>query len=99
MGKKVGPDRRYTDAFRAEAVKLVQDGNVTQNEAARRLDMSVKTLGYWVRQARKGKLAARSSAPSELEAEVSRLRKEVASLKVDNEILKKAAAYFAKESR
>ncbi len=99
MGKKVGPDRQYTEQFRSEAVKLVREHGVSQIDAARRLDMSVKTLGYWVRQAKKGKLAPHASSPSELAAELSRLRKEVASLKVDNEILRKAAAYFAKESR
>ncbi len=65
------------------------------------LEMSSSTLGKWVSQARKGQsVSARSArAPvGEMEAEVSRLRQEVARLKVENEILKKAAAYFAKES-
>jgi transposase len=58
-----------------------------------------------VRLERKGKLGLSTSVSAtprsarELEAEVDRLRRELASAKVDNEILKKAAAYFAKESR
>ncbi|NDA25224.1 MAG: transposase, partial [Betaproteobacteria bacterium] len=57
--------------------------------------------GKWVAQARKGQALSSRSARvpvGEMEAEVSRLRQEVARLKVEKEILKKAAAYFAKES-
>jgi transposase len=63
--------------------------------------MSPGTLGNWVTKANKGEpLSKRPSVKpvSELEAEVSRLRQEVARLRIEKEILKKAAAYFAKES-
>ena len=68
---------------------------------ARSLEMSGKSLANWVYRARKGQaLVKRAPAlpTSELQAEVSRLRQENAKLKVEKEILKKAAAYFAKES-
>jgi len=68
---------------------------------ARSLEMSNKTLANWVALARKGQaLVKRQSARpvSEIEAELSRLRQENARLKVEREILKKAAAYFARES-
>ena len=68
---------------------------------ARSLEMSNKTLANWVLRARKGELLVRRSPAqpvSELEAELSRLRQENAKLKVEKEILKKAAAYFARES-
>ena len=102
MGKKAVPDRQYTDELRREAVKLVIEQGMSQAEVARRLEMSQKTLGYWVRKARRGKplRAARSaSGLTEMEAELSRLRQENAQLKLEKEILRKAAAYFAKESR
>ena len=64
------------------------------------------TITNWVRRSRAGSLgevqvpAAVARRPvSELEAEVSRLRRELASAKLDNEILRKATVYFAKESR
>ena len=65
------------------------------------MEMSNKTLANWVLRARKGE-ALIKRAPvkpvSELEAELSRLRQENAKLKLEKEILKKAAAYFARES-
>ena len=102
--RKAGvPSRRYTNEFKFEAVKLGH--SVGMSEASRRLGMPDSSLFNWVRLERAGKLgssAAVTATPrsaKELEAEVDRLRRELASAKVDNEILKKAAAYFAKESR
>ena len=100
MGKKRVADRRYPHEFKIEAVKLAESVGV--NEAARRLDMPSSSIGNWVRAQRAGKLGVTADGVppvSEMEAELSRLRKENASLKLDNEILRKAAAYFAKESR
>ena len=68
---------------------------------ARSLEMSPKTLANWVVRARKGEPLAKALAgvaSTELEAEVTRLRQENAKLRLEKEILKKAAAYFAKES-
>jgi len=93
--------RRYTAEFRAEAVKLVLEHKVGLTEAARRLELPVKSLANWVRAARAGKApaAAPGAHPvSELEAENSRLRVENARLKMEREILRKAAAYFAKDA-
>jgi transposase len=98
---KTGSDRKYTAEFRDSAVKQVMDGGRSLAAVARSLEMSNKTLANWVYRARKGQaLVKRSPAQptSELEAELSRLRQENARLKVEKEILKKAAAYFAKES-
>ena len=100
--KKSGPDRKYTDEFRQDAVKQVVDGGRAIRQVARSLEMSAGTLGNWVAKANKGealsKLPSSGKPLSELEAEVSRLRQEVARLKIEKEILKKAAADFAKES-
>jgi transposase len=102
--KKVGvPSRRYTNEFKIEAVKLGE--SVGNSEASRRLGIPESSLFNWVKLGRAGKLGSTTSitatprSAKELEAEVDRLRRELASAKVDNDILKKAAAYFAKESR
>jgi transposase len=99
--KKSGPDRKYTDEFREAAVKQVVDGGRGIRQVARSLEMSAGTLGNWVAKANKGQALSKrplAKPMSELEAEVSRLRQEVARLKIEKEILKKAAAYFARES-
>jgi transposase len=91
----------YTAEFRAEAVALVLRDGLKASEAARRLSISKKTLDNWLAQGRAGKLAAigTNRAPvTEQEAELSRLRKELAETKMERDLLKKAAAYFARES-
>ena len=105
MGKKEAvPNRQYTAEFRQEVVRLA--GSIGGNAAAKRLGVPQSTVTNWVRRARAGTLeqtlgeaAPLKQSVSELEAEVSRLRRELASTKLDLEIVKKAAAYFAKESR
>jgi transposase len=98
---KTGSDRKYTAEFRDSAVKQVTDGGRSLAAVARSLEMSSKTLANWVYRARKGQALVKrppAQPTSELDAELSRLRQENARLKVEKEILKKAAAYFAKES-
>jgi len=98
---KAGPDRRYTPEFRDSAVKQVIEGGRSVAAVARSLEMSNKSLANWVYRARKGQeLIKRASAQpvSELQAELSRLRQENAKLRLERDILKKAAAYFARES-
>ena len=105
MGKKRGaPSRRYTDEFKIEAVRLSE--SVGGCEAARRLDIPDSSIWNWIKLSRAGKLAAEVTAVgavkrsvNELESENTRLRRELANAKLDLEIVKKAAAYFAKESR
>lgn len=92
------PKRSYTEQYKQEAVRLADE--VGPAEAARRLEIPVKSLANWVRLSRAGQaLASDKRAPvSELEADNRRLRSENARLKMEREILRKAAAYFAKES-
>src|SRR4029434_5354178 len=105
MGKRESvPNRRYTEEFTAEAVRLAQ--STGGNAAAQRREIPQSTITNWVRRSREGELVGSTAAAvavkrpvSELEAENARLRRELASAKLDLEIVKKAAAYFAKESR
>jgi transposase len=94
------PRRHYTDDFKAQAVTLAS--SIGQAQAARKLERSVKTLSHWEeapRHGSRGGSAGRRVSVSEQESELSRLRAEVATLRMEREILKKAAAFFARESR
>jgi len=96
----MGRPSKYPAEFQAEAVRLVLTTDKPMAEVARDLGLNYKTLGNWVRKAREQQtLQALPGALSEHERlELKRLRKEVADLKVEREILRKAAAYFAKET-
>ena len=92
--------QRYTPEFRAEAVKLVTEQGLSQKEAAKRLAIPKGTLANWMASS---KASTRSSAPgarsaADLDAENARLRKELAEARLERDILKKATAYFARES-
>jgi transposase len=101
MSRAMVPHREYTMEFKLEAVRLSREVGVT--EAARRLDIPVSSVQNWMKPSYARKLEGSGHAGkkgvSEVQSENSRLRRELASLKVDNEILRKAAAYFAKGSR
>ena len=95
------PQGRYTKEFRQEAVKLVMEEGLSWGEAARRLSLPTSTLANWVKAAKAGKLGevGKDYRPlTEVETELARTRKELAIVKMERDILKKAAAYFAKES-
>ncbi len=101
------PKQVYTHEFRAQAVLLVTRDGLSIADAARRLSMSLKTLANWVKRAKAGQLPATSNGANsvnrprmvtEEQAENSRLRREVAELRMERDILKKATAYFASES-
>jgi transposase len=91
----------YTPEFRAEAVKLVLAQGLSLEEAAKRIAIPKGTLANWVSAAKRSidpAAAPGSRSVSELEAEVARLRKELAVERMEKEVLKKATAYFARES-
>jgi len=93
------PRQQYTKEFREQAVRLVLEQQVTIPEAARRLSMSGKPLERWVGRARRGQLATlgESRRPvTEMEAELSRLKRELAEARMERDIFKKATAYVAK---
>lgn len=95
------PRQVYTSEFRQQAVEMITRDDLGIAEAARRLSISPKTLTNWVRRAR-GADSPGAAAPrrevTEAEAELSRLRRENAELRMERDILKKSAAYFASES-
>jgi transposase len=91
------PRRSFTDEFKAGAIRLVLDEGKTIPQVARDLDLTQSALRAWVERARadrgKGKPGVLTTAEKE---ELARLRKENRELRMDREILKKAAAFFAK---
>jgi transposase len=91
--------RSFTDEFKSGAVKLVVEKGKTVAEVARDLDLTPSALGNWVEQAQadQGK-SKRGTLTTEEKEELARLRKEVKELRLEREILKKAAAFFAKEN-
>jgi transposase len=95
------PQGRYTREFRQEAVKLITEEELSFPEAGRRLSLAPSTLSYWVKAYKAGKLKeiGKMQKPlTELEMELARTKKELAEVKMERDILKKAAAYFARES-
>lgn len=97
MSRAMVPHRVYTVEFKVEAVRLAQEVGVT--EAARRLDIPVTSIQNWMKAGLDARAQTIGKKVTQEQAELSRLRREVASLRMDNEILRKAAAYFAKGSR
>jgi transposase len=95
------PQGRYTKEFREEAVRVVVEEKISCREAAQRLSLAPSTLAYWLKASKSGKLGEIGKAQkplTELEMELARTKKELAEVKMERDILKKAAAYFAKES-
>jgi transposase len=95
------PQGRYTKEFREEAVKLVTEEKLSLPEAARRLSLPSSTLGNWVRANKEGRLGevGKTQRPlTEIEMELARAKKELVEVRMERDILKKAAAYFARES-
>ena len=82
-------------------MKLVTEGQMSVDQAAAQLSLPKSTLGNWVKAHKAGKLGkvGKTYRPlTEIEMELARTKKELAEVKMEREILKKAAAYFAKES-
>ena|SRR5690606_10524773 len=102
MGGKQGRAKRarrqFTDEFKAGAVRLVLDEGKTVAQVARDLDLTASALSGWVRQARADRDGGESGLTTEERAELAKLRKENRELKMERDLLKKWAAFFAKES-
>ncbi len=96
----MGQRRRFSREYKQEAVRLVTERGGAFVQAARDLGLSASVVGRWVHEhAADPQHAFPGEGQQEPEAaELTRLRREVAKLKMERDILKKAAAYFAKES-
>ena len=94
--KKMPARRSYTAEFKADAVRLATAPGANIAQTARDLGIGDTLLRNWIRTARK---SAGGGLSSDERAELARLRRENRRLKEEREILKKAAAFFAKEQR
>ena len=95
------PYGKYTKEFREEAVKLVTEGGLSVPETARRLSLPKSTIENWIRKYKEGTLGdvGKSQRPlTETEQELARVKRELIQARMERDLLKKAAAYFAKES-
>ena len=97
MSKK--PRRRFSKEFKAETVRLFETSDKTMAAIARDLDVSISAVRSWVKQARIDNGQGQGEMTTDEREELTRLRREKRVLKMEREILKKATAFFAKESR
>ena len=91
--------RSFTDDYKAGTVRLVLDEGKTVAAAARDLGLTESSLRKWVDQARADRTHGKTGLTTAEREELARLRKENRILQEEREILKKAAAFFAKERR
>lgn len=88
----------YPPEFKAEAVRLVRSGLKARREIARDLGVTTETLRLWVKQADRAEGLRHDGLTSDERDELARLRRENRVLREEREILRKAAAFFAKET-
>ena len=88
--------RQFDDEFKVQAVRLVLDDGKSVSSAARDLDLTESSLRNWVERARADRTQGKTGLTSVEREELARLRKEVRELRTERDILKKAAAFFAK---
>ena len=90
--------RAFTEEFKAGAVRLVLDEGKVAAQVARDLDLTPSVLRGWVKQAEADRSGGKTGLTTEEKAELTRLRRENRELRMEREILKKAAAFFASAS-
>ncbi len=88
---------RYTDEFRRDAVRIAITSGLTRPQVSSDLGVGLSTLNKWVQKHQQDELM--SGPYEDVEKENSRLRKEVRLLREEREVLKKAAIFFAGQSR
>ena len=93
------PRRQFTEEFRAQAVRLVLDEGKTVGAVARELDLTASALRQWVERARADRTGGKTGLMTAEREELARLRKELRIVREERDILKKATAFFAKQSR
>lgn len=95
----MGTRRKFSDEFKREAVKLATQPGVTVSTVAREIGVERSVLRAWVRKTEEGRyeLALGKPLKSDSQAENEQLRRELARVKMERDILKKALGYFAKD--
>jgi transposase len=91
--------RQFSDEFKEGAVRLVLNEGKTVGAVARELDLTASALGVWVRQAQAERTHGKTGLTKAEREELAALRKENRVLREERDILKKAAAFFAKQNR
>ena len=96
----MGTRRRYTREFMVEAVRVVTERHVSMAQTSRDLGVHLNTLRKWVQELRDDSIHAFPGGGIQRPdaAELTRLRREVAKLRQDRDVLEEAAAFFAKEA-
>ena len=91
--------RSYTAEFKREAVRLASKTGVSRRQVAKQLGIHPNVLASWLEKVEQGVWNDKpgEALKSEQQSELERLRREVADLKMERDVLRKAAAYFAKE--
>jgi len=89
--------RQFTEEFKAGAVRLVLDEGRTVGAVARELDLTETAFRKWVEHARADRTAGKTGVTTVEREELARLRKENRQLRMDREILVKAAAFFVRD--
>lgn len=97
--KKRRPRRAFTPEFKAEIVELCQRGDRSLGQVARDFDLTETAVRAWVKQAELGAGDRTDGLTSAERDELAALRAENRRLREDNEILKRATAFFARETR
>jgi len=97
--KKPRPRRSYTPEFKAEIVELCQRGDRSVGQVSRDFDLTETAVREWVKQAERDAGTRHDGLSTAEREEISQLRRENRRLREDVEILKRATAFFAKETR
>jgi len=92
--------RKFSREFKVEAVRLIKERGVSATQASRDLDVHVNVLRKWVKEfsAEPAQAFPGQGQMKAEQLEITRLRREVSKLKAERDILKKAAAFFAREA-
>ena len=96
------PNAIYSKELREQAVKRVHEEGLSSEAVAKQLSIPKSTLATWVRKSKEGKLGEIGKAQrplTEIELELAKVKRELAETKMERDLLKKAAAYFAREIR
>ncbi len=100
MSKNKSPYRKHSAEFKEQAVKMVIEQKRRKTEVARDLEISPTSLDKWIEQHQQsGQSTGAGESKSSETARIQALEKELADVKMERDILKKAAAYFARDSK